>query len=134
MRRKEVGVANDSGPLRLRRVCVEDGIDRIRVGGLQTRILLKLAPDAVLRIDGVIDLEDQQILTIAVVERLRADVRTSAAAEGIGGSLCAWKQSAIPVKRTRQNRGGRPRRVAVKGEHIAVKGDLGWLRGKRRSI
>ena len=76
-------VAGDQRALRLRRVGVEDGIDRVGVGRLQAGVLLEAVPDAVVRVDGVVDLEDDEVLAVAVVHRLRALVGAAGAVEQI---------------------------------------------------
>ena len=76
--REEVGVAGDQRALRLRRVGVEDRIDGVGVCGLQAGILLEAVPDAVVRVDGVVDLEDDEVFAVGVVHRLRALVGAAA--------------------------------------------------------
>ena len=65
------------------------GLMRVGVGGLQAGVLLEAVPDAVVRVDGVVDLEDDQVLAVAVVQRLGALVGAAGAVEQVGrGSAC----------------------------------------------
>ena len=66
IRREQMGVANSQCVLRLRRVGIEDGVDRIGIGGLQARVPLEAIPYAVVGVDGVIDLDDDEIFRVAV--------------------------------------------------------------------
>ena len=72
-------VTDDECALRLRRIGIEDRIDRIGVGRLKPGVLLKAVPDAVLRIDGVIDLHHDEVFAVAVVERGLSLVRAAVA-------------------------------------------------------
>jgi hypothetical protein len=78
VRREQVRVAEHQRPLRLRRIRVEDGVDGVGVGGLQAGVLLEAVPDAVVRVDGVVDLDHDQVFAVAVVHRLGADVGAAA--------------------------------------------------------
>ena len=64
-----MSVSSNESALQLRRIRVEDGIDRVRVRGLKTGVLLEAIPDAILRVDGVVDLHNDQVFAVAVVER-----------------------------------------------------------------
>ena len=117
-------VAEHKRPLRLRRIRVEDRIDRIGVRGLQAGVLLEAIPDAVVRVDRVVDLDHDQILAVAVVQRLRALVGATRAIEQVRGGLRARQQRAVRIQRTGKNRRRRARRIAVKPEHLPVERDL----------
>ena len=92
IRREQVRVAHHQRPLRLRRVRVEDRVDRIGVRSLQSGVLLEPVPDAVFRIDRVVDLEHDQILAVAVVQRLRPLVRAARAVKQVGRGLRTSQQ------------------------------------------
>ena len=62
-------ITHDKGSLRLRRKSVKDRVDRISPFSLQAGILLEAIPDAVFGIDGLIDLQHHEILTVAIVQR-----------------------------------------------------------------
>ena len=74
-------VAGHQSALRLRRVRIEDRIDRVGVRGLQPRVLLEPVPDVLLRVDGVVDLDHDQVFAVAVVQRFLALVGAAAAVE-----------------------------------------------------
>jgi len=54
---------------------------------LQAGILLEAVPDAIVCIDGVVDLDDDQIFAVAVVHRLGSNVRATRAVEETGFGL-----------------------------------------------
>ena len=87
IRRENTRVPEHQRPLRLRRIRVEDRIDRIGVCRLQAGILLEAVPDAIVCIDGVVDLDDDQIFAVAVVHRLGSNVRATRAVEETGFGL-----------------------------------------------
>ena len=80
-RTEHVRVADNQCALRLRRIGIEDGVDRVCPFRLQARVLLKAVPDAVFGVDGVIDLHHDQVLGVAVVQGLLPLSRASAAIE-----------------------------------------------------
>ena len=86
-----MGVAEYKGPLRLRRVGVEHGIDAVGVGSLQSRVLLKAVPDAVVRTDGVVYLDHYQIFAIAVIQRLCPYIGAAGSIEQTGWSFAGSK-------------------------------------------
>ena len=81
---KDMRVTHDQRSLWLRRESVEDGIDGIGKGGLQAGILLEAVPDVVVGIDGVIDLDHDEVFGVDVIQRFLALVGAAAAIEQAG--------------------------------------------------
>jgi hypothetical protein len=61
-------VTHDQGALRLRRIGIEDGVDRIGPFCLQAGILLEAIPHAVLGVDCVVNLQHDQVLAVVVIQ------------------------------------------------------------------
>ena len=95
IRAEDMRVTRHQRALRLRRIRIEHRIDRIGVCGLQARVLLKPVPDAVVAIDGVVDLHHNQILAVAVVQRLLALVGAAASIKEVPARLRARQQRAV---------------------------------------
>ena len=104
VRREEVRIAGDQRPLRLRRVGVEDRVDRVGVGRLQAGVLLEAVPDAVVCIDGVVDLEHDKVFAVGVVQRLRALVGAAGTIEKMCCGLRAGQYA--PLASSGQERTG----------------------------
>jgi hypothetical protein len=83
IRSEEMRIAEHKSTLRLRGIGVEDWIDRVGVRSLQAGVLLKAIPDAVLLAEGVVDLDDDQILAVLVVQGLCTFVGTTRAVERV---------------------------------------------------
>ena len=129
-RTEQMRVTDDQGALRLRRVGVENRVDRICPFRLQARILLEAIPDAVFGIDRVIDLQHDEVLSIAVVQRPLLQARAAAAIEQCAG----WRsRQRVPgcIQRAGRDRHRRPARSGQQRKHVFVE----WnLRGLRRQI
>ena len=132
--REDVRVSCDSGPLRLRRIGVEDWVDGVGVGRLESGVLLVLVPDAVLRADRMVDLEHKQIFLVVVVQRLSADVRAPASVEEVGSALGSRQQRAAGIERAREYRRWRSCCAVVEAEHRLVKIDLTRLGGEHCAV
>ncbi len=113
---EDVRVAGHQCSLRLRRVSIEDGIDRIGIRSLESGVLLKPIPHAVLRIERVIDLDHHKVFAVRVVQRSLTLVRASVAirAQGTADDL---DRRAMSIRQQR--------------EHLAIERNLCGLRGKR---
>ncbi len=129
VRAEDVRVAHNQRALWLRRIGVKDGVDRIRPFRLQARILLKAVPDAVVGVDGVVDLHHDQVLAVAVVQRPLLLGCTAAAVEQ--RAICRSGQQ-VPgcVQRAGCDRHRRPSGRRQQREHVFVERNLCGLRRK----
>jgi hypothetical protein len=119
-------VTHDKGALRLRRKGVEDGVDRIGPFCLQAGVLLEAIPDAVFGVDRVIDLQHDEVLAVAVVQRPLPLGRAAAAIEQ-GATWRSGQQIPGCVQRAGCDRHRRSARSRQQREHIFVERDLRGL-------
>src|SRR5579864_5629 len=111
----------------LRRVGVEQRIDRIGERSLHSSVSLEAEPGHVLPVDIVIDAS--RLYLLAIITRMR-NALAARATISVGGR--AARDGPVTIKRTAQNRERGSRGVAVKRKELLVERyELGrWLIGR----
>ena len=116
-RGKDVREAGCEGVKRLRRDGVEQRVDGVRVGGLQTGVDLEPVPGGVVRVDVVIDAGSLDLFTIVAG---MGDALTIGATVPVGRNSRGL--TFVAIERAAQNGQRSSGRASVQAEHLLIKG------------
>src|SRR5258708_38617229 len=113
-------ISCSEGVQRLRGKSVEQGIDRIRKGGLDAGIRLKAKPGGVLFVDVVID--SNRLDLFMIIARMR-DALPIGATDAII-DYCRWNTTHI--ERTAEHHEKRSARISIQRKHLLIERHRLW--------